>query len=101
MILTGAWLGAYWGGFSWTDSRVLFNYHPLFMVLGLVFLYGDGESNGYLVLKDRHKMYVFMFSLILLSQRCSCDVMRNANCVLPFELIQAATNCLLKNDISP
>ncbi|KAA3670792.1 uncharacterized protein DEA37_0004960, partial [Paragonimus westermani] len=40
VILTGIWLGAYWGGFSWTDVRI-FNYHPLFMVLGLVFLYGD------------------------------------------------------------
>lgn len=41
VILTGVWLGTGWGGFDWMDKRAVFNYHPLFMVLGLVFLYGD------------------------------------------------------------
>nr|CAH8847905.1 unnamed protein product [Trichobilharzia regenti] len=41
VVLTGVWLGKYWGGFSWTNASTVFNYHPLFMVLGLVFLYGD------------------------------------------------------------
>ncbi|CAH8559746.1 unnamed protein product [Schistosoma rodhaini] len=41
VILTAVWLGKYWGGFSWTNANTVFNYHPLFMVLGLVFLYGD------------------------------------------------------------
>ncbi|TNN08357.1 Cytochrome b ascorbate-dependent protein [Schistosoma japonicum] len=31
----------FWGGFSWTEPRQIFNYHVLFSVLGLVFLYGD------------------------------------------------------------
>ncbi|CAH8511418.1 unnamed protein product [Heterobilharzia americana] len=41
VVLTAVWLGKYWGGFSWTNASTVFNYHPLFMVLGLVFLYGD------------------------------------------------------------
>ncbi|CAH8502120.1 unnamed protein product [Schistosoma turkestanicum] len=41
VVLTAVWLGKYWGGFSWTHASTIFNYHPLFMVLGLVFLYGD------------------------------------------------------------
>ncbi|KAH9587687.1 hypothetical protein MS3_00005328 [Schistosoma haematobium] len=44
VILTAVWLGKYWGGFSWTNANTVFNYHPLFMVLGLVFLYGDGTK---------------------------------------------------------
>ncbi|KAH8876102.1 Cytochrome b561 [Schistosoma japonicum] len=41
VVLTAIWLGKFWGGFSWTEPRQIFNYHVLFSVLGLVFLYGD------------------------------------------------------------
>nr|AAW27732.1 SJCHGC00839 protein [Schistosoma japonicum] len=41
VVLTAVWLGKFWGGFSWTNANTVFNYHPLFSVLGLVFLYGD------------------------------------------------------------
>lgn len=40
---TGAWLGLYRGGIAW-ESALQFNVHPLCMVIGLVFLQGDGES---------------------------------------------------------
>lgn len=43
VILTGVWMGHYHGGFAWAGSAK-FNVHPLCMVLGLVFLQGDGES---------------------------------------------------------
>ncbi|KAA0184974.1 Cytochrome b reductase 1 [Fasciolopsis buskii] len=64
VILTGAWLGAYWGGFSWTDSRVLFNYHPLFMVLGLVFLYGDAIL-VYRVFRNYRKLPIKVLHAVL------------------------------------
>lgn len=44
VVLTGVWMGHYRGGFAWDGSAREFNLHPLCMVLGLVFLQGDGES---------------------------------------------------------
>ncbi|XP_071399236.1 transmembrane ascorbate-dependent reductase CYB561 [Centroberyx affinis] len=41
VVLTGVWMGRYRGGFAWDGSAREFNLHPLCMVLGLVFLYGD------------------------------------------------------------
>lgn len=42
---TGTWLGVYRGGIAW-ESALQFNVHPLCMIIGLVFLQGDGESLG-------------------------------------------------------
>lgn len=44
VVLTGVWMGHFRGGFAWDGSGQEFNVHPLCMVLGLVFLHGDGES---------------------------------------------------------
>lgn len=44
VVLTGVWMGHFRGGFAWDGSGREFNLHPLCMVLGLVFLQGDGES---------------------------------------------------------
>ncbi|XP_069761228.1 transmembrane ascorbate-dependent reductase CYB561 [Narcine bancroftii] len=41
VIMTGVWLGHYEGGFAWDGSSHQFNVHPLCMVIGMVFLYGD------------------------------------------------------------
>lgn len=46
VVLTGVWMGHYKGGFAWDGSAQQFNVHPLCMVLGLVFLQGDGESTN-------------------------------------------------------
>lgn len=42
MILVGTWMGSYHNGYGW-DIKTVFNYHPLFMTMGLIFLYGDGK----------------------------------------------------------
>lgn len=44
VVVTGVWMGHYRGGFAWDGSQQEFNLHPLCMVLGLVFLQGDGKS---------------------------------------------------------
>lgn len=41
VVLTGVWMGHYRGGYAWDGSAQEFNVHPLCMVLGMVFLYGD------------------------------------------------------------
>ena len=43
MIITGVWLSKYQGGFAWDGSEKQFNYHPLFMVIGLIFLNAEGK----------------------------------------------------------
>lgn len=43
LILGGSWMGSYHGGYGWSIATV-FNYHPLFMTMGMIFLYGDGNS---------------------------------------------------------
>ena len=34
-VLVGVWMGVYLGGFSW-DPKLVFNYHPLLMTIGMV-----------------------------------------------------------------
>ena len=41
IILVGSWFGSYHNGYGW-DISTVFNYHPLFMTIGMIFLYGDG-----------------------------------------------------------
>lgn len=43
MVLTGIWMKHYLGGFAWDGSGHEFDYHPLCMVISLVFLYSEGK----------------------------------------------------------
>ena len=42
MALTGVWIEKYLGGFGW-DGSAKFNYHPLCMIISMVFLYSEGK----------------------------------------------------------
>lgn len=43
IILVAIWCDKYRGGFTWSsNSKLEFNWHPLLMVIGFVFLYANG-----------------------------------------------------------
>uniref|UniRef100_A0A8D0GZ27 Transmembrane ascorbate-dependent reductase CYB561 n=1 Tax=Sphenodon punctatus TaxID=8508 RepID=A0A8D0GZ27_SPHPU len=42
ITMAGVWMGQYRGGIAWTSS-LQFNVHPLCMIIGMVFLQGDGK----------------------------------------------------------
>lgn len=46
ITVLAAWIGQYRGGVAWDSSQLLFNVHPLCMVIGMVFLQGDGKNFG-------------------------------------------------------
>ena len=43
LVLLGVWTGNVLGGFAWDGSMKQFNFHPLFMIIGLVIINGDGK----------------------------------------------------------
>lgn len=43
VVLMGIWTGHHLGGFAWQgDPNHQFNWHPLLMTLGMIYLYGNG-----------------------------------------------------------
>lgn len=51
ILLVAIWTTHFRGGFSWTSNPGLeFNWHPLLMTIGLVFLYGNGNVNHTIIL---------------------------------------------------
>ncbi|XP_072417136.1 transmembrane ascorbate-dependent reductase CYB561 isoform X1 [Chiloscyllium punctatum] len=57
VVMTGVWMGHYEGGFAWDGGSLQFNVHPLCMVVGMIFLYGDSIL-VYRVFKHENKITV-------------------------------------------
>lgn len=46
VILVATWNVCYRGGFAWSSNPSLqFNWHPMLMTVGLVFLYANGKNS--------------------------------------------------------
>ena len=59
-ILLVVWLAQYHGGFAWDGSKREFNYHAVFMFLGIVFFY----SNGKLIFPEKIiNFYFFIYPM--------------------------------------
>lgn len=62
VVLVAVWFGVYEGGFSWSEKQ--FNFHPLFMTIGLIYLFGDAIM-VYRVLPGVKRQTVKLIHLIL------------------------------------
>ncbi|KAK3758106.1 hypothetical protein RRG08_006681 [Elysia crispata] len=59
-VMMGTWFGNFQGSYAWREQpKVEFNYHPLFLSIGLLFLYGNGIII-YRVFPKTTKLYVKM-----------------------------------------
>uniref|UniRef100_A0A8C1WKS7 Transmembrane ascorbate-dependent reductase CYB561 n=1 Tax=Cyprinus carpio TaxID=7962 RepID=A0A8C1WKS7_CYPCA len=63
VVITGVWMGHYRGGYAW-DGSAQFNVHPLCMVLGLVFLYGDAQQLNTQLRNSLQNIYIFFIQSI-------------------------------------
>lgn len=41
LAITLIWILSFYGGFSWADYKLRFNFHPILMLLGMVYLSGN------------------------------------------------------------
>ena len=65
MVLVGIWMQNYRNGFAWStkDPGIEFNWHPLFMTIGLIYLYGNGKIYA-IILKLHSIINIFMYIYI-------------------------------------
>ncbi|XP_013391596.1 putative cytochrome b561 [Lingula anatina] len=58
VVMLGLWLYIFQKGFAWTENpRLEMNFHSIFSVIGLIFLYGEGIL-VYRVFRNQKKIYV-------------------------------------------
>lgn len=41
IILMGSWISLYLGGFGWSTPAIEFNWHPMLMTIGMIYLFGN------------------------------------------------------------
>lgn len=44
LILMTSWIYLYLGGLGFSDPSIEFNWHPILMTIGMIYLYGNSES---------------------------------------------------------
>lgn len=67
VVLMGIWTGHHLGGFAWQKNPGLeFNWHPLLMTIGMIYLYGNGNTNNHMVHSALKISIVCTFSGLLM-----------------------------------
>jgi len=65
VLLVAIWMGSYGGGFGWTDApEQEFHYHPMFMVVGMIFLYGEAML-VYRVFRHERKRFTKLLHVVI------------------------------------
>ncbi|XP_063964538.1 transmembrane ascorbate-dependent reductase CYB561-like isoform X2 [Lytechinus pictus] len=77
LILAGFWTGHTLGGFAWDGTSKEFNLHPLLMILGFIFLYGDAILM-FRILRTENKTAVKVIHLLMqaLALICACIALK-------------------------
>lgn len=44
IILMGSWITLFLGGFGWSTTAIEFNWHPMLMTIGMIYLFGNGKT---------------------------------------------------------
>ncbi|XP_074659727.1 transmembrane ascorbate-dependent reductase CYB561-like isoform X2 [Tubulanus polymorphus] len=71
VVMMAVWLSYFHGGFGWTSDytdhaniKLMFNYHPLFMTIGIIFLYADGML-VYRVFRNERKIIIKILHAVI------------------------------------
>jgi len=64
IVLVSVWISKYLGGIGFTTDSQLFNFHPLFMTLGMVFIFGDAILVYRVLRNERKKILKIMHAVL-------------------------------------
>lgn len=45
IILMFSWISIYLGGFGWSTAAIEFNWHPMLMTIGMIYLFGNCKNS--------------------------------------------------------
>lgn len=62
IVFVSVWVSKYLGGLDLSAPLTAFNYHPLLMVIGMIFTYGNG--NNLMVISEMHIEYIVQIIIL-------------------------------------